>query len=91
MSWFDCIDIIDSLDQVLRHAQYCKMVRRIVRECRGGYWVRLEAGSLGWEGVVDEEGLKKIDSKLERLQQENLDIDVIRVVKRVPRATPLNY
>ncbi|MEM1995218.1 MAG: hypothetical protein QXW32_07115 [Nitrososphaerales archaeon] len=91
MAWLDCIDIVENLDQVLRHAQYCKMVRRVVREVKGGYWVRVEAGSIGWEGVLDEDGLKRVEAKLEKLQQDNLDIEVIRVVKRVPRAAPLTY
>ena len=91
MSWLDSIDIIESLDQVLRHAQYCKMVRWMAKDIKGGYWVRVEAGSLGWEGVVDEEGLKKIEAKIQKLQAENLDIEVVKVLKRVPRSTPLAY
>jgi len=91
LSWLDSIDIIESLDQVLRHAQYCKMVRWMAKDIKGGYWVRVEAGSLGWEGVVDEEGLKKIEAKIQKLQAENLDIEVVKVLKRVPRSTPLAY
>ena len=91
MSWLDSIVIIENLDQVLRHAQYCKMVRWMAKDIKGGYWVRVEAGSLGWEGVVDEEGIKKIEAKIQKLQAENLDIEVVKVLKRVPRSTPLAY
>jgi len=91
LSWLDSIVIIENLDQVLRHAQYCKMVRWMAKDIKGGYWVRVEAGSLGWEGVVDEEGLKKIEAKIQKLQAENLDIEVVKVLKRVPRSTPLAY
>ena len=91
MSWLDSIDIIENLDQALKHAQYCKMVRWMARDVKGGYWVRVEAGSLGWEGLVDEEELKKIEAKIQKLQTENLDIEVVKVLKRVPRSTPLAY
>lgn len=91
MSWLETIDIVESLDQVLKHSQHCKMLKWITRDVKGGYWVRVEAGSLGWEGLVDEEGLRKIEAKLERLQSENLDIEVVKVLRRVPRSTPLAY
>jgi hypothetical protein len=91
LSWLDTIDIIENLDQVLKHAQHCKILKWMARETKGGYWVRVEAGSLGWEGAVDEEGLKKIEAKIQKLQAENLDIEVVKVLKRVPRSTPLSY
>lgn len=59
------VKLLDSLEKLKEHANYCRYVQYKIDEVEHGYRVRIEAGSYGWDVVVNGEEKEKIREWLE--------------------------